>query len=714
METLGNFNSHFGREVPAERYIGAIQELARQDAHYLYTCYLEFAQNVLESVVGQLKTIDPNGAPEQQVQAICGVPGIHLARVMVVNCVALGKLIHLFAKAVAVDDDNQRIHDSFEKIVLKSMHPEITGPPTAVSNLIEFFGAARFDISNMQKTKVVITEGIAEFCLRNMQKALLTTRFTPSDDAGLAIRHLPDAVVYKAFEKHLGLDDGMDRIDSLEGLVAFADANAKQICDNYWMPKGVADTRYYVEAFAPVDDFIHNLSTAPLDKMLQLVWYATHMHGEDSEISVRFLLNVPVVDAFSASHPAPKDSAGSTVRKIKKTMDDYDAWVKGNDRLSNRLVGVDLHAPEAASVDEGTVKAFFNELHNRVFIERDHLLVLHVTVNHIVCAPEDLAVMNRWIPRWQDIKEPMATLNGEIGNEILVNYVKSKRLSLNLDELKLVRFCHSGLETRIGEKEPAFSCPSLFLNKESFEKLNARKESVSGAVVGGYLASIFHHTNARLRLGYVSQMSDETLTRIAESPNICVDIVPVLNVRETILSLNITPRQLGIAKELLLIENDTDTYTQKNKCSNDLLIIEKAVEIHFRENNETGNPRKTILHNSSIKKIVDRIPTQFLIGDGGAGIDRINIAKEYEFFMCLVGSASALHENADKYSRFVMTEKFDKAGLTTSREAEKGPAASCQSEAVSELVSEPVVQPSETDEILEGDLLLDHLFEDDF
>jgi len=654
--------------------------------------------------------MDQDGDTEAQVVEVCHAVGLNLARMMVIHCVALDTLINLFTTTKQVDNDSQRIFDSFDDLVVVPGPSVPTKKQTLVANLMRYFSDAKFEAGHLMKKRIIVTESINEFCLRNIKKALRVGKTITSEDASLAIGLLPDDVIFRAFSLHFGVDIGAEHVDTLEHLTGFVETNGRQIYERYWKPKGFAGDRYYVEAFAPVEGFITGLASGSYEKMMQVVWYATHRfgNGDEAETRVRFLLKVPDVQP---------EGSGSTVKGIKWILEQYDQWIAANDGLHPRLVGVDLTGPESDAVDEGGIKAFFNELHNRVFIERDDLLVVHVDMDTFRYAYDDLMETNRWIGRWAEIKNPLKRLHGYVSNELLINYGKIKRLVLDLDETRLIRFCYSGLEVRIGERDPAFAAPLMVLKRESFEAFKARKLTVLHRVVSAYLASIFNFKNAKLRLGSLTQVNDEILGLIAGSENIYVDILPGWTIRETIQNLNITPRQLNIAKELLLVESSIGTKRDGKKRDGDLVVIEKAVEIHTREKGGTEKPRQTILAHSPIGQIVEQVPSQFVLGDGGGGTERIGISKEYDLYNDLVGLPSLLDENVQRYAAFILNTRFQKGDNSLALQVPvKGEVRSeaVALPAVGELPATETPRHGQREAPLDDDLLLSHLFDEDF
>ena len=713
MQTLGNFNTHFGRELPTERYLDAILELARKNEDYVYTCYLGLVIHVLEEVLGLLDGIDDEGDMESQVSEICDVTGLHLARRMVIHCVALEKLIRLFTTHRHVDDDNQRIFDSFDTLVVVPGPTAVTRKQSVVANLMSYLNDAKFEISHLIKRKIVLTESIKEYCLSHLKKALHVGRGITSDDASMAIRNLPTEVIYKAFSLQFGVDIGAENVDTLDHLKRFVESNGRKVHDAYWRPKGHTRGSCYVEAFASMDAFTGGLLPTPFEKMLQVVWYATHGVGEDSDVCVRFLHQVP--------HPLPGVAKGpdATVMALKTSLDGYDQWVGENPTLNARVVGVDFPGPEGDAVDGATMKEFYNALHNRVFIDRDDLLIVHVTMGRLRPSFDDLLTMNRWLKRWVAIKAPLERLHNEVGNEILMNYGRIKRLALNIDETHLVRFCYSGLAIRVAEKDPAFAPPFIALEDEGFQALKVRRDAILECVVSAYLKSIFNHTNAKLRLGNLSHMGAEVLELLAGSEKVCIDILPGWNIRETIQHLNITPRQLSIAKELLFVQSGIEAKKSAKKSINDLSVIEKAVEIHTRETGGTESARRVILSHSPMGAIVATIPSQFVLGDGGAGTEGIGIVKEYQLFNDLVGLPTLVDENTAKYTGFALSTRF-KQGTVTPESPPVAIGMGAPEQETREKGPEIPVEPERTmgrdasEERVDGDLLLNHLFEDDF
>ena len=708
MQTLGNFYAHFGRELPTERYLDAILELARKDENYVYTCYLGLVIHVLEEVLGLLNGIDEEGDMESQVSAICDTTGLHLARRMVIHCVALEKLIRLFTTHRRVADDNQRIFDSFETLVVVPGPTVVARKQSVVANLMSYLNDAKFEVSHLIKRKIVLTESINEYCLSHLKKALHVGRSITSEDACMAIRNLPAEVIYKAFSLQFGVEIGAEHVDTLDHLKRFVESNGRKVHEAYWRPRGHAQGSCYVEAFASMDAFTGGLVPTPFERMLQVVWYATHAVGEDSDVCVRFLHMVP--------HPLPgvAKGPGATVMALKTSLDCYDQWISENPNLNARVVGVDFPGPEEAAVDGTTMKEFYNALHNRVFINRDDLLIVHVTMGRLRPSFDDLMGMNRWLKRWVTIKAPLQRLHSEVGNEILMNYGRIKRLPLNIDEPHLVRFCYSGLALRVAEKNPAFAPPFIALEDEGFQALKVRRDAILRCVVSAYLKSIFNHTNAKLRLGYLSHMGEEVLGLLAGSENVCIDLLPGWNIRETIQHLNITPRQLSIAKELLLVQSGIATKKGAKKSINDMAVIEKAVEIHTRETGGTESARRMILNHSPMGKIVEMIPSRFVLGDGGAGIEGIGIVKECQLFNDLVGLPSLVEENTAKYLGFVLNTRFKQGAGTPepppvvigTDPPERRPAISVATD-----VRDGVAA---LEEPVDEDLLLNHLFEDDF
>ncbi|SCY15476.1 hypothetical protein [Desulfoluna spongiiphila] len=710
MQTVGNFNSQFGRELPTERYLEAITELAKKDEQYVFTCYLGLVQGVLETVIGTLDTMDEDSDTEVQAVEVCQVAGMNLARMMVTHCVALGTLIRLFTTTRQVDDDSQRIFDSFDDLVVVPGSSAPAKKKSIVANLKRYFNEAKFEVCHLMKRRIVLTRSINAYCLRNIKKSLHVGKNITAEDAGLVIGHLPEEVIFRAFSLQFGVGIGPEHVDTLEHLSAFVGTNGRQVYENYWKPRGFEGGTYYVEAFASLEAFITGLARHPFDKMMQVVWYATHRYGtgDDSETRVRFLLKVPDVNP---------EGTGSTAKEVVKLLGRYDEWIASDAGLLPRLVGVTLTGPEDDAVDVGGIKAFFNELHNRVFIERDDLLVVHVSMDTLRYTNDDLMETNRWVGHWVEIKTPLKRLHGYVSNELLINYGKIKRLALDLDETKLIRFCYSGLELRIGERDPAFAAPFMALKKESFEAFKSRKLTVLHQVVSAYLASIFNHKNAKLRLGSLTQVNDEILGLIAGSENVYVDMLPGWTIRETIQNLNITPRQLTIAKELLLVESRIGGKQEGKASVGDLMVIEKAVEIHTREKGGTQMPRQTILAHSPIGHFVEMIPSQFVLGDGGGGTERIGIVKEYELYNDLVGLPALLDENVQRYAAFALTTRFQKGDNSLAPpEPVKGGAR--QEVAALPVVSEPPADDpplkGHKDDPLDDDLLLSHLFDDDY
>lgn len=710
MQTVGNFNSQFGRELPTERYLEAITELAKTDERYVFTCYLGLVQRVLENVTGTLDTLDEEGDAEAQVEEVCLTPGLNLARMMVIHCVALGALIRLFTTTRSADDDSQRIFDSFDDLVVV---PGATGPVKKtgiVSNLKRYFNEAKFEASHLTKRRIVLTESINAYCLRNIKKALHVGTSITAADAGMAIEHLPEEVIFKAFSLQFGVDVGPENVDTLEHLEGFVKTNGRQVYDNYWKPRGIEGDRYYAEAFAPVEGFITGLARGPFAKMMQVVWYATHRfgNGDSPATQVRFLLKVPDVRP---------EGSGSTSKDLVDILSLYDQWVASGEGLQSRLVGVDLTGPEDDAVDVEAVKSFFNELHNRVFIERDDLLVVHVAMDTLRLSRDELMETNPWAGKWEDIKNPFKRLHGYVSNELLMNYGKIKRLALELEEARLIRFCYSGLEGRIGERDPAFAAPAMVLKKESFEAVKGRKLTVLYRVVSAYLASIFNFKNAKLRLGSLTQVDDEVLDLMAGTENIYVDLRPGWTIREAIQNLNITPRQLTIAKELLLVESGVGAGRDGRKRGGDLVVIEKAVEIHTREKGGTEPPKQTILAHSPMGHIVETIPSQFVLGDGGGGTERIGIAKEYELYNDLVGLPRLLDENVRRYADFALNTRFEKGdnSLAAPEPVKSGePEPPAALPAAAALPSDEPRRSGEGEDPLDDDLLLGHLFYDDY
>nr|WP_320016556.1 hypothetical protein [uncultured Desulfobacter sp.] len=649
MQTIGNFNTQFELGLPAESYIKVIKEFSQKDGNYIYTCYLRLVQNVLKEVMINLGKIAQEDDMEKQDRAICHIPGINMARGMAMDCAILDKLINLFTIKV-IENENGVIHDYLNEIVVNSDSNNMTDKETTASHLIVFFNHALIKINTLRNKNFIITGSINEYCLQNIRKALCCLYLPPSQDILMATRNLPEEVIFKAFGNHFKVEVNATHVYSLDRLRQFAYDHGQTIYDSFWRSGIDNQDTFYVEAVANVDDFINGLATTPYDKILQIVWYATHLFTESENISVRFLLKVPP----PPSEAEYKDGNPLAIL-LKAAVDKYSNWIKDNESRSvkNLLIGLDIVVPEKSKQNEEKVKDLLNELHNRIFTGQNSLKVLHVNMNIMDDPYDDLAEMNRWIQQWRLIKAPWKTLNDQISYELVLNYGKSQRLDMAMDKDKLFEFCYGDLGLHTREKYPGFSLPLVSRNTDNFEKLKTDEEKCVRNVVSGYLQSIFvlNNTNTKLKLGYLTQVDDDTLKMIAGSEYICIDIIPWWSICCAVHFMGLTPRQFNTAKVLLFTK-----ITSKADIDN-LTLLKKTIEINAREKGETEAPGRTIIDHSPIGRILKITPTQFVLGNGESGIKDFGIIEEYSIFNRLITSPTSLEENVKKYRRFIVTKQ---------------------------------------------------------
>ena len=620
MKTIGNFNACIRQKIPADRYLASIGTLSRKDERYPYTCYLDLVQSVVGGVLDRLKTMAPEDDPQKTLAGICRIPGLGLARQMAIGCASLEKLTELFTTIEIPSDDERRILDTFTEMAGNPLRSGWDGQGGLQGRLIGFFEQVRFAANRLAQKRIRMNDSLGDFCLRNIEKAIVPTGNMALDDAMLALGLLPQAVVFGAFNEWVGVPLDAEVFTSGSAMTAFATEHGGEIVHGFWKTESLDAERHHIEGVCDLDRMIGKIAQDPLGRIEQLVFLASHVHSAEDPVSIRFLARFPE----GGNGEGGPETQALRIGRLHEQVLAYDAWREAHGGLEPKLAGVAIWQTEAMGKDSDAIQTLLNELHNRVYIDRESFRLLHLRLMHRV-ADSDVVGQNPWLKAWHEIRDPWQALCRLAGNEILSRYANALRLELALDRETLVAFCIRGIELRMGEISRAHAAASGLQTVEQRTAMDGLLEKRTEAVVSAFLGSIFHHYPVQVRLAGEMVLSESVQGQIEASGDITVVLCPSRLLRDAMERLGITWGQLRIARNLLVVARNVDGKASGKGSLFDLSVLESAVALRSLENGEVTDSK------AAIRAMLPRIATAgaaaFVLEAGELGI-----AGEYALF----------------------------------------------------------------------------------